>query len=187
MVVEASRPLAVNLQRLRLAAGVGVAELARRSGVARATLTQLESGGGNPTLETLYALANQLGVPLAELIVDLPPAPGVHLVREGDGPRVRGTTVDARLLSRTTIDHHVIEIYAITLVGDQVQRSNPHLAGTREHMHVHSGRLVAGPDDDPVELGPGDYADHPADLPHSYRRLSGTVTATLVITSPSTR
>ncbi|MDN5726301.1 MAG: helix-turn-helix domain-containing protein, partial [Propionibacteriales bacterium] len=37
---------------------MSTAELARRAGLARATLTQLEAGSGNPTLETLYGLAN---------------------------------------------------------------------------------------------------------------------------------
>jgi transcriptional regulator with XRE-family HTH domain len=38
--------------------------LAERSGVARATLTNLEAGRGNPTVDTLYALADALGAAL---------------------------------------------------------------------------------------------------------------------------
>ena len=39
-------------------------ELSRRSGVARNTIAALERGEGNPTVDTLYALADALGVPL---------------------------------------------------------------------------------------------------------------------------
>ena len=48
-----------------------------------------------------------------------------------------------------------------------------------------TAEVRAGPVDAPVELGPGDYADFAADSPHLYRRLTGTVAATLVITAPT--
>jgi len=178
------RPLATNLRRLRARAGLTVVELARRSGVGRATLTQLEAGGGNPTLETLYALANELEVPLADLITasgDAPP----HVVRSGDGPRVAGTAVEAWLLEQARDGGRSVEIYAFTLHGREVQRSAAHPAGTREHLHLHTGKVRVGPEDTPVELGPGDYADFAADVPHVYQRLgTGPVAATLVITAP---
>lgn len=178
------RPLAVNLRRLRAHAGLTVVDLARRSGVGRATLTQLEAGGGNPTLETLYALANELGVPLADLITARGEAPP-HVVRSGDGPRVAGTAVEAWLLEQARDAGRSVEIYAFTLHGRTVQRSAAHAPGTREHLHVHTGGVRVGPVDAPVELGPGDYADFAADAPHLYQRLSGTVAATLVITAPT--
>ena len=56
----------MNLRALR--GDVSVLELSRRSGVARNTITALERGEGNPTVDTLYALADALGVPLAALL-----------------------------------------------------------------------------------------------------------------------
>jgi transcriptional regulator with XRE-family HTH domain len=52
-------------------AGLSLTELARRAGIAKSTLSQLESGAGNPSVETLWALAVALGVPFSRL-VDLP-------------------------------------------------------------------------------------------------------------------
>ena len=52
-----------NLKALR--GDLSVLELSRRSGVARNTIASLERGEGNPTVDTLYALADALGVPLA--------------------------------------------------------------------------------------------------------------------------
>lgn len=179
------RPLATNLRRLRARAGLTVVDLARRSGVGRATLTQLEAGGGNPTLETLYALANELGVPLADLITAHAGAPP-HVVRAGGGPRVAGTAVEAWLLEQTRDGGRSMEIYAFTLHGRDAQHSAAHPAGTREHLHVHTGEVRTGPADEPVDLGPGDYADFAADVPHLYQRLTeAEVAATLVITAPA--
>lgn len=179
------RPLAANLRRLRERAGLTVVELARRSGVGRATLTQLEAGGGNPTLETLYALANELEAPLADLITARDGTPP-HVVRAGNGPRVAGAAVEAWLLEQARDGGRSVEIYAFTLHGREVQQSAAHAAGTREHLHLHTGKARVGPAEEPVELGPGDYADFAADVPHVYQRIgTGTVAATLVITGPS--
>ncbi len=71
---EARPVLADNLRRLRRERGVTSVDLARRAALSRATLAQLESGAGNPTLETLYGLANALDASLADLIADAPAA-----------------------------------------------------------------------------------------------------------------
>ncbi len=185
MPEEAHRPLAANLRRLRTAAGLSVVKLARQSGVARATLTQLESDGGNPTLETLYALANHLAVPLADLITPITATPPSRILRRGCGPHVAGTVVEAWLLHQSRRADQLVEIYALSIRGPGVQRSGPHPAGTREHMHLHAGRIRVGPEHDAVDLEAGDYVDYPADAAHVYQRLtSATVTATLVITAP---
>lgn len=184
---QPDRPLATNLRRLRRAAGLSVVELARRADLGRATLTQLEAGGGNPTLETLYALAGELNVTLADLIAEPDTAPGPRVIRHGEGPATRGTVVEARLLHREQRADATIEHYAVTLHPGERQLSRAHPPGTREHLHLHSGRAVVGPADAPIELGADDYLDFPADVPHEYRALPGElpVRATLAIHTPT--
>jgi transcriptional regulator with XRE-family HTH domain len=48
--------IAKSLVRERLRTGLSLAEIARRAGIAKSTLSQLESGNGNPSLETLWSL-----------------------------------------------------------------------------------------------------------------------------------
>ncbi|MDK6768860.1 helix-turn-helix transcriptional regulator, partial [Klebsiella aerogenes] len=48
--------IAKSLTRERSRTGLSLAEVARRAGIAKSTLSQLESGNGNPSLETLWAL-----------------------------------------------------------------------------------------------------------------------------------
>ena len=52
------KTIAANVRRLRVARALSAAGLARASGVARATLAELEAGRGNPTVETLYGIAS---------------------------------------------------------------------------------------------------------------------------------
>ncbi|STD24217.1 XRE family transcriptional regulator [Enterobacter asburiae] len=49
--------IAKSLVRERLRTGLSLAEIARRAGIAKSTLSQLESGNGNPSLETLCRFA----------------------------------------------------------------------------------------------------------------------------------
>jgi transcriptional regulator with XRE-family HTH domain len=175
--------VAANLRRLRAERGMSTVVLARDSGVARATLAQLEAGRGNPTLETLYALANTLGVGLGELIA--PAAEhDVAVVRFHEGARVAGAAVRARLVARIAL-RGSIEVYDFSLRAGRRQRSDPHPPGVVEHMLVHTGRARVGPESAPVELGPGDYARYAANVAHVYEALEPGTTATLVMQTPS--
>ena len=52
---------ALNVRRLRVAAGLSQAELADRMGVDRAYVSGLELGQRNPTIVTLWHIAKALG------------------------------------------------------------------------------------------------------------------------------
>lgn len=56
--------VAKGLQRERQKAGLSLAEVARRAGIAKSTLSQLEAAQGNPSLETLWALCVALDIHL---------------------------------------------------------------------------------------------------------------------------
>ena len=76
--------IAASLRAERRRAGLSLAEVARRAGIAKSTLSQLESGSGNPSIETLWAISTALDVPFARLVE--PQRPQVQLNRYGEGP-----------------------------------------------------------------------------------------------------
>lgn len=178
-----SVPIAIiadSLRRERQRAGLSLGELARRAGVAKSTLSQLETARGNPSVETLWALCVALDVPFSALVA--PPAPKVRVVRAGEDDVVRSEQVDfAATLLASCPPHARRDIYVLSIEPGPARDADPHTPGTIEHLVVAGGRLRAGPADDPVELGPGDYATFPGDVPHVYRALRSTVHATLVM------
>ena len=159
-------------------------ELARRSGVARNTITALERGDGNPTLDTLYALADALGVPLAAL---LERAPAAVVVRAGEGVHVEGAALDAHLIDRFERPGVFGELYAIRFHVGEVRSAPPHPFGVEERLHVHAGRVRVGPADAVVELGPGDYASYSGSVPHVYVALEAASGTLLILTGRSSR
>ena len=74
--------IAKSLVRERARTGLSLAEVARRAGIAKSTLSQLESGNGNPSLETLWALCVALDIPFARLLE--PQVNTTQVIRRGD-------------------------------------------------------------------------------------------------------
>jgi DNA-binding XRE family transcriptional regulator len=92
-VGQAKAPLeliAASLRRERHRSGLSLTEVARRAGIAKSTLSQLESGTGNPSLETLWAICVALDAPFSRLLD--PPQPQVLLIRAPRSPRLKPTT-----------------------------------------------------------------------------------------------
>lgn len=67
MSEDVRRMVGRNVRRLRSAAGLSQAELAERMGVDRAYVSGLELGQRNPTIVTLWHVAEALGAKLKPL------------------------------------------------------------------------------------------------------------------------
>ena len=162
--------VSMSLRRERARAALSLTELARRAGIAKSTLSQLESGTGNPSLETLWALGTALGVPLSRLID--PPTRDVHVIRAGEGAVMHAERdpYEAVLLASCPPGARR-DIYRAGAEPGAGHLASPHTAGTMEHLILGSGRVLAGPVGDAVELGPGDYLRYPGDVPHVFDAL----------------
>jgi transcriptional regulator with XRE-family HTH domain len=172
--------IAASLRRERARAGLSLTELARRAGIAKSTLSQLESGAGNPSVETLWALAVALGVPFSRLVD--PPRLGVRVIRAGEGPVLHAERSDyaaTMLVSRPPGARW--DIYRVQAQPGAPRVSPPHLPGTVEHLVLSTGRVLAGPVDETAELGPGDYIVYPGDAPHVFHALEADTAGVMVI------
>ncbi|MFG1792478.1 helix-turn-helix domain-containing protein [Nocardia sp. NPDC049149] len=172
--------IAASLRRERTRAGLSLTEVASRAGVAKSTLSQLESGTGNPSLETLWALCVALDMPLSRLLD--PPRPSVQVIRAGDGPVVVAEHANYRAtLLAASPPNARRDIFRITAEPGHARKSDPHIPGSVEHVLMATGRALTGLTDAPVELGPGDYLAYPSDLPHVFEALEPGTTATLIV------
>jgi transcriptional regulator with XRE-family HTH domain len=181
--MERTAPLdviAASLRRERERHGISLAELARRAGVAKSTLSQLEAGAGNPSIETLWALAVALDVPFSSLVD--PPEEPVHVIRAGQGTVLRSEHAPyAAVLLSACPPSARRDLHVMTAEPGGTRDAHAHIRGTTEHVVVASGRWRAGPAGAEVELGPGDYARFPADRAHSYEALEPQSSAVLVM------
>ena len=132
--------ISLSLRRERTRAGLTLTELARRAGIAKSTLSQLESGTGNPSLETLWALGLALGVPLSRLVD--PPRHRIQVIRAGEGPVMHAehADYDAAMLASCPPGARR-DIYRVIGQPHSPHLAQPHLPGTMEHLIIGSGRV----------------------------------------------
>jgi transcriptional regulator with XRE-family HTH domain len=171
--------IAAALRRERGRAGLSLTEVARRAGIAKSTLSQLESGTGNPSLETLWALCVALDTPFARLLD--PPRPHVQIIRAGEGPVVASAQANyfTTLLAASPANARR-DVYRISAEPGEPRKSAPHMPGVVEHVVLGIGRARVGLATEPVELHPGDYIAYPADVPHVFDALEPGTWAVLV-------
>ena len=172
--------IAASIRRERDRAGLSLTELARRAGIAKSTLSQLESGVGNPSVETLWALGVALGVPFSRLVDQ--PRPSVRVIRAGEGPVTYAERANyAATLLASCPPNARRDIYRIQVQPGEPRLSDPHNPGATEHVVLSTGRAQVGPVLEPAELGPGDYIAYPGDAPHIFRALEPDTTAVMIM------
>ncbi|MEU0006612.1 XRE family transcriptional regulator [Streptomyces sp. NPDC006314] len=172
--------IAASLKRERTRAGLSLSELAKRAGIAKSTLSQLEAASGNPSVETIWALGVALGVPFSVLVEQ--PTPSVQVIRVGQGPAVASeqATFVGTLLSASPPGARR-DIYQVRAEPGSARVAEPHIPGTVEHLIVGTGRVKAGPAGEEAELNPGDYMTYRGDVAHSYEALAPGTTFVLVM------
>lgn len=172
--------VAAALRRERTRAGLSLSELAKRAGIAKSTLSQLEAATGNPGIETLWAIAVALGVPFSVLVES--PTPAVTVIRAGEGPTMlaENSSYAGTLLSAGPTGVRR-DIYHGALQPGAPRASDPHIPGSVEHLIISTGRLLAGPRGEEVELSPGDYMSYRGDVHHSYEALTPETTFVMIM------
>lgn len=132
-------------------------ELSRLTGLSKTSLARLEAGDGNPSLETLWKLAQALGLSIGQLLEAPEPEPA-RVLRSGEGPVVVSRFGMRGRLLQTVEDPHRTEVFELMLPAGARFEGPPHEAGTQELVHCVEGTVTCGPDDQPLDLAPGDTA-----------------------------
>ncbi|MGO1802931.1 MAG: helix-turn-helix domain-containing protein [Microbacteriaceae bacterium] len=171
--------IARTLRREREAHGMSVSELARQAGVSKATVSQLENGSGNPSVETLWALGVALDVPFAVLVDQQANAPTLIRADDHAGVPSSAAAYSATLLSASPPGARR-DVYLIQAEPGEPRRSDPHHAGTIEHVVLISGAADIGPAGAPVRLSPGDYLSYAGDVPHVFEAVEPGTSAVLI-------
>jgi transcriptional regulator with XRE-family HTH domain len=165
---DISSSIARAVRTHRRARELSIGELAKRAGLSKTLVSRLEAGVGNPSVETLWRLADALDVPLGMLIEGDEPPP-TRLIGADEGPLVvsQGGFLGRLILSEGR-DHRT-EVYELRIGRGVDYPSDPHAPGTAELVVCTEGAVEVGPEGQLVVLSPGEALWFPADLPHRYR------------------
>ena len=168
-----------SLRREREAAGISVSELARRAGISKATVSQLESGSTGPSVETLWAIADALRLPFAAFVEERVSGPTLIRADAHAGVPSAAAPYIATLVAASPPGARR-DIYIVQAEPGEARRSLPHQPGTTEHVVLIGGRALVGPADAAEELHPGDYLAYPGDAAHVFEALEPGTSAVLI-------
>lgn len=173
-------------------------ELARRLGLSPSAISQIETGKSRPSVSTLYAIVNELGMSLDELFsgtgsevaaVGSRPARAVPRTRTNDAPRE--TSPEERHVQRagsrraidletgvrwerltSHADPQADFLYVVYEVGGSSSQGDRFIRHSgREYGLVLSGTLEVTVGFDSYELGAGDSICFDSTVPHCLRNI----------------
>jgi len=178
--------VARNIHRFRRERAMSLGELARRSGLSKQTLSKIEQGLGNPTVDTLAQLGGALDLPARRFLTEW--GTPVYVQRHDEGSWNAHAEWAERILDETYGSGYVRTlVLTLERVGREPQVIDPHPSGTLHHLYVITGKVRAGPVSEPIDLVAGDFARFPGDTPHLLACLSERASAHMVTTVPQVR
>jgi transcriptional regulator with XRE-family HTH domain len=180
--IELARRIATNLKVLRDSRGLTQGQMAKLSGLPRATWTNLESGGANPTIAVLHRVSTALQVSIEELISP-PRAVAKHYPKSALAERIRS---DVRVRNLLPDRLAGMEIDRMELPPQAQMVGVPHTPGTREYLTCELGEIVLTVSGEAFALGSGDVVVFRGDQKHSYRNptRSKAVGFSIVVLAP---
>lgn len=167
-VNELASRLGKNVRALRQARGLTQNQMAKLSGLPRATWANLETGTANPTLSVVHRVALSLSVPIEELTSSPPTAAKQYYRKELVERQRQGVVIRSLIPHR--VPHIVIERMEFSPQARFV--GTPHMAGTREYFTCESGRVEVVASGEQYLLEAGDVLVFRGDQRHAYRNRS---------------
>ena len=167
--------IGARVRALREGMGLSLRDLAVRSAVGAATLSQVERGESSPTLGVAVRIAAGLELSLSQLL-RIDETGHVVVVRGGSGRRSSRPGHEIEELTpplpgqRADVSLHRLEPGASTGGAADPPIHEP---GSRETVVVLAGSIELVVDGDVDQLAAGDSATFDADLPHHLRNPAG--------------
>mgnify|MGYP003224679243 CR=1 FL=1 len=138
--MELGNIIAWNLKKLRCERNLTQGQLAKAAGVSKAMVSEIEKGGSNPTINTLWKLAKGLNVPYTQLMAEIDA--DTTIIRKEDAPMLDGEQGHYRIYSyfKNTPTRN-FELFYCELDGNSSNESIGHLDTSQEYVYVIDGEL----------------------------------------------
>jgi XRE family transcriptional regulator, regulator of sulfur utilization len=167
--------VATNLKRIREDRKLSLDNVAQMTGVSKSMLGQIERGESNPTVTTVWKIANGLKTSFTELM--------------------RTSQGDAVIVKRDSMEHLVedngkyrlypyfpyenereFEMYGVEIEKGGYLSADAHGEGTEEFITVFDGELTLRVGNEEFTVSQGDSIRFKADRPHSYHNSGAELT-----------
>ena len=168
---QAEVRIGARLRAARLARRMTIEAVAEGAGLTKGFLSRLERDAASPSVASLVAVCDVIGLPVGALF----DTPDTAVVRAGEGRLISfGAHATREVLLTPGTQQQVEVIHSVLDGGGHGGEQLYTLQCDAEFVYVLAGRLVLVLEDETVELGPGDAMTFPGRTPHTWRNASAT-------------
>lgn len=166
-IMDISEIIGENLRKIRLERNLSLGQLAEMSSVSKMMLSQIEKGTSNPSINTLWKIADALKVPYTALLERKIEVESVVSGKKLPIQVLDGKQGELRCYYHNTQDRS-FELFEMTLLPGGTYESEGHGERTDEYVFVVSGILLMTLTDGEHILRDGDAMSFHSNRTHSY-------------------
>lgn len=178
--MELAHIIAANLNKLRTERNLSLGQLADLCGVSKVMLSQMEKGESNPTINTIWKIANGLKVPYTKLI-DEPPSQAVVIRKAACSEQMNETTNYRVFCYFTSNPTRNFEMFRIELDPKSSNECIGHSEKSQEYIYVTGGTLLLKTAGEEYALTEGDSICFDSSQPHTYVNEQETLLTCVII------
>ncbi|MFP4179090.1 MAG: helix-turn-helix domain-containing protein [Spirochaetaceae bacterium] len=164
-----------NIQEIRRKKNMTLGHLSTRCGVSKAMLSQIETDKTNPTVATVWKIAEGLHVDIETLLkIDGEPERKFNVSRKDDITVIdtEDSGIHIQVLSPFSLVED-LEIYTLTFEPGGRLESSPHFSRTEEFLTIIEGEVDVRAGSQQALLRAGDFINYHCDCEHSIRNTHG--------------
>ena len=178
--MDLGQQIGANLKQLRTERGLTLGQLSSLAGISKAMLSELEKGNANPTINTLWKIANGRTVPYTRLMAGAEPT-ATLVRREEVFPQTEEGGHYRVFCYFPGGSQRNFELFYMELDPHGSNTSAGHLAQPQEYIYLLQGELAVETGGETYLLSPGDALSFDSTVAHTYRNRGETLVTGLVI------
>ncbi|WP_291637062.1 XRE family transcriptional regulator [Clostridium sp.] len=167
--------IANNLKRIRDERKLSLDKVANLTGVSKSMLGQIEREESNPTISTVWKIANGLKISFTD-IINPHRSDIVVLSKREVEPLIEDDGKYKVYPIFPYEDGRRFEMYSVDIEKDGLLNAEAHRDGTEEFLTVFQGQVVVSVNDEEHIINKGDSIRFKADKPHGYRNTGDGLT-----------
>jgi len=172
--------VAINLQSIRENRNLSLDKLAEMTGVSKSMLRQIEIGQSNPTIATIWKVANGLRIPFTALLKEQTQEVVLGSFKANDP--LRSDVEGYRIYPLIAFDpERAFETYYVEIEPGVLFEAEPHQGNAEEHVFVVQGQVEITLSDEKFLVEKEHFIGFQAGCEHSYHN-TGKIIAVAIMT-----
>lgn len=168
--MDLSEIISKNLKQLRHDKKLSLDHVAKLTGVSKSMLGQIERGDVNPTVTTIWKIANGLKISFTALMSR--PQPDIELISPSDSnPLIEDNGKFRNYPIFPFDDQKRFEMYRLEIDPNGYLNAEPHSTLSQEFITLFSGEMNIMIGEEEFLLKAGDSIRFKADVSHSYHNV----------------